>query len=105
MSKYAIIENGIIVNVIEADEDFIESQNLTATVETDLTGEAKVGGKLVAGKFTNPEYSAEQIAADKAAKKLADDKMAELQKAADAKASALAKLAALGLSADEIAAL
>jgi hypothetical protein len=105
MSKYAIIENEIVVNIIEADEGFIESQNLSAILETDSTDEAKVGGKVVAGKFTNPEYSAEQIAADEAIKKLDKEKFAELERAVEAKASALAKLAALGLSAEEIATL
>jgi vacuolar-type H+-ATPase subunit H len=57
------------------------------------------------GEITQKEYTKEQIEDSKKMQAEADAKAAELEAKAAVKASALAKLAALGLSADEIAAL
>jgi len=57
------------------------------------------------GEITQKEYTKEQIEDSKKMQAEADAKAAELEAKAAVKASALAKLAALGLTADEIAAL
>ena len=57
------------------------------------------------GEITQKEYTKEQIEDSKVAQAQVDLRTAEAEAKATARASALAKLAALGLSADEIAAL
>lgn len=46
--RYAIIKNEIIINVIEADEDFIKIFDLAVI---DENNEASVNGKYIDGKF------------------------------------------------------
>ena len=57
------------------------------------------------GKETFRDYTPEEIAKVEAAKAISAERAAKAAEMATARASALAKLAALGLSADEIAAL
>ena len=52
MDKYAIIENGIIQNVIIADEDFIANNYPNAIIAPDFVG---VGDKYENEKFTKVE--------------------------------------------------
>ena len=59
----------------------------------------------VTGEITIRKYTAEEIAEVEAAVAEAARRKAEAEAKATARASALAKLSALGLSADEIAAL
>jgi hypothetical protein len=59
----------------------------------------------ITGKEIIRDYTAEQVAEVEAAQVEASARVAEAEARATARASALAKLAALGLSADEIAAL
>ncbi len=40
MATYAIIENGKVVNTIEAEQSFIEEQDFVAVLETEETGVA-----------------------------------------------------------------
>ncbi len=47
--RYAIIENEIIVNVIEADKDFVARYELAVL---DENNEASVGGKYIDGEFS-----------------------------------------------------
>lgn len=63
MAKYAIIENEIVINIIEADEDFINENNLEAILENDKTGVAHIGGKYDGKKFLERELTAEEIKA------------------------------------------
>ena len=59
----------------------------------------------ITGEETIRDYTAEEIADCKTRQAELDKKLAEAETKATARASALAKLAALGLTADEIAAL
>jgi hypothetical protein len=54
MKKYAIIENDIVVNLIECNFDFIQTNNLDAIPETKETGIAYVGANFIEGKFVLP---------------------------------------------------
>ena len=47
--KYAIIENDLVVNIIEAETNFIEAHNLNAVAYTD---EASIGATYKDGIFT-----------------------------------------------------
>ena len=47
--RYAIIENDLVINIIVADEDFIEAHNLNAVAYTD---EASIGAIYKDGIFT-----------------------------------------------------
>jgi DNA-binding NarL/FixJ family response regulator len=60
---------------------------------------------LITGEETYRDYTAAEVAEVEAAQAEAAARTAETEAKATARASALAKLAALGLSADEIAAL
>ena len=51
--KYAIIENDLVVNIIEADQEFIEAHGLNAVAYTD---EASLGATYKDGIFT-PTHS------------------------------------------------
>lgn len=51
--RYAIIENETIVNVIEADEDFVARYELAVL---DENNEASVGGKYIDGKFLSAPF-------------------------------------------------
>jgi hypothetical protein len=62
MAKYAIIENDVVINVIEADDKFIKDQKINGVKETEETGVAYIGGKFVDGVFNPRELTAEEIA-------------------------------------------
>jgi len=47
--KYAIIENNLVVNIIEAEPEFIEAHGLNAVAYTD---EASIGATYKDGIFT-----------------------------------------------------
>lgn len=51
MNKYAIIKNNQVINVIEADEAFIDEEGLDAILETEKTGIAKIGATYLNGIF------------------------------------------------------
>lgn len=80
MAAYAIIEDGVVTNIIEAESDIAERLGAIPA------GKAERGDLHADGKFSKPEKSAEQLAREAEATKQA-------QAAADAKADA--KLAAL----------
>lgn len=70
MNKYALIDNGIVINVIEADETFIQNETLDAVLETNETGIAKIGAKFVNGKFDDSDLfddSGQQLAKEREA--------------------------------------
>lgn len=54
MTNYAIIENGIVENIIDADSNFISENNLNAIQVTEATGVPYIKGTFENGKFTEP---------------------------------------------------
>lgn len=56
MTKYAVIKNGSIVNLIEADETFV-LDGFDLIEETTKTGEAHISGTFENGVFVPPVYS------------------------------------------------
>lgn len=105
MAKYAIVENGFVTNVIEADEEFVENFDGVIVEENEKTGIAFIGGKYEKQKFSPKEMTQEEIEEhEKHLQKVAQIE-AQILEEEKAKASALAKLAALGLTAEEAAAI
>jgi hypothetical protein len=47
--RYAILDGSIVINVIEADDEFIKSQNLNAIADPEML--ASVGDEYVDGEF------------------------------------------------------
>jgi len=54
MTKYAIIENGIVENIIDADNNFITEHNLQAIEVTEATGVPYIKGAFIDGVFKEP---------------------------------------------------
>ena len=89
MAKYALVKNGIVKNVIIWNGD--KPYDVEGEVLVEVTADTRIGGSWDGNAFTFveppvPEPTAEQVAY------------------AETKASAKSKLAALGLSEDEISA-
>ncbi len=55
MTKHVILENNVVINIIEADDDFIKNENLQTIIENKTTGIAKIGAKFENGKFDDSE--------------------------------------------------
>lgn len=58
MKNYAVIQDGIVVNVVIADDDWVALQTDTL-VEYTFDAPAYIGGKYADGKFYRP--SAEEL--------------------------------------------
>ena len=89
MAKYALVKNGIVKNVIIWNGD--KPYDVEGEVLVEVTADTRIGGSWDGNVFSydeppTPEPTAEQVAY------------------AENKASAKSKLAALGLSEDEISA-
>lgn len=54
MKNYAIIENGIVENIIQADENFIAENELEAVEVTEATGVPYIKGTYSNGVFSEP---------------------------------------------------
>ena len=57
MAKHVILENNVVVNIIEANDDFIKNENLQTIIENETTGIAKIGAKFANGKFDDSEIA------------------------------------------------
>jgi len=55
MAKYAILENNKVINIIDAEESFIDGQNFQAVLETESTGIAYIHSIYENGVFLEPE--------------------------------------------------
>lgn len=87
MNKYALIENDTVINVIEADEAFIQNHTLHAVLETNKTGIAKIGAKFVDGKFDDADLF------DDSGRQLAKEREAQAELEIQQKAEAVKALA------------
>lgn len=56
--KYAIVENDKVVNIIEAEPDFIKSQGLNGVAYTD---QASIGATYKNGIFTSNDVIMEDV--------------------------------------------
>lgn len=63
MKKYAVVKNGKIVNLIEADEDFT-LDGFDLIEETEATGQAHISGTFKNGVFVMPVYVPADSGAD-----------------------------------------
>lgn len=62
MAKYAIVENGIVENIIEAEEAFVNEHSPEAIEVTSITGVPYIKGTFVDGVFYEPERIRYEVA-------------------------------------------
>lgn len=100
MTKYAIIENETVINVIDCEESFIKENDLNAIEENEKTGIAKIGAIFVDGKFDD------KVLFDDSALKLSKEKEKEIIDQTEKRAELVKILSSkLDLTEDQLAVL